>query len=135
MLQRKAMFTASSSTKLPSPSSTTHATVYPLFVPPKHTMPSPSCTRQDRGGVNFETGLRRGKQQVRDAPASSSLSDSRWVRYVEASARVKDWRAGSLRPVSFYSWFACGGKKVPRGAGISLSSTPLLAEASLPSST
>ena len=54
---------------------TTCATVYALLVPPKHTTSSPSCTRQDKGG-KFETRLRRGKKLVRQAPVSSSLSNS-----------------------------------------------------------
>jgi|AntAceMinimDraft_5_1070358.scaffolds.fasta_scaffold66887_1 hypothetical protein len=53
--QRQAVFTASLTTKLPSPSSTTFATVHPSLVPPKHTMSSPSCTMQDKGRK-----LRRG---------------------------------------------------------------------------
>jgi hypothetical protein len=41
------VFTAPSITKLPSLLSTTYAAFYALLVPPKHTIPSPSCTGQD----------------------------------------------------------------------------------------
>jgi hypothetical protein len=43
----KAVFAASSITELQSLSSTTCAAVCALLVPPKYTIPSPSCTRQD----------------------------------------------------------------------------------------
>jgi hypothetical protein len=72
---------------------------------------------------------------VHDAPVGSCLSNSRWGS-IRRSCRPR-WRlcAESWHPVGFYSWFACGGQIALRGVGVSLSSTPLLADASLPSST